>query len=46
MEVIRISDKQENIEQIMLDIKSSSKISGTAQDEFNNNNKVDYFISS
>jgi len=29
-----------------LDIKSSSKISGSAHDEFINNNEVDYFISS
>lgn len=46
MEITRISDKQENIEKMLLDIKSSSKISGSAQDEFNNNNEIDYFISS
>lgn len=46
MEVTRISDKQQNIEQILLDIKSSSTISGSAQHEFINNNEVDYFISS
>ncbi|XP_022160848.1 uncharacterized protein LOC111026963, partial [Myzus persicae] len=46
-EVTRISDKQQNIEQMLLDIKSSSKISRSAQDEFiYNNNEVDYFISS
>lgn len=41
MEVTRISDKQLSIEQMLLDINSSSNIqSSTIQD-----NEVDYFIS-